>query len=93
MIGLPLPTYFKMAGFENTATGGNHSAWVKEFPNNYVMVSQNYSADITPEGMAEFGITVGVYDDFGNEFYHAQMYSLDDMPAHLVLAIVAAMDN
>ena len=83
----------KQCGFSRRDTGGGCTAWVRDFPNCHVMVTQDATAELAPEYMQEIGISVGAWDDAeGVQVYWQTMHEYESLPLMLLEAFAAATD-
>lgn len=80
-------------GFTRIYTGGGHSAWARFFPNAHVMVSQDATAELEPQYMADCGISVGAFcDETEAQMYGETCHSYAALPRLLLEAFAAAVD-
>lgn len=84
----------KQCGFSRRDTGGGCTAWVRDFPNCEVMVTQDATAELEPEYMQEIGISVGVWDDSAcSQEYWQTIHEYESLPLMLLEAFAAAMNH
>ena len=84
----------EQCGFSRRDTGGGCTAWVRDFPNCQVMVTQDATAELAPEYMQEIGISVGAWDDAeGVQMYWQTMHEYESLPLMLLEAFAAATDH
>jgi hypothetical protein len=84
----------EQCGFERWYTGGGCTAWGRDFPNCEVKVTQDASADLEPEYMADIGISVGVWNpETYEQVYWDTCHTYAEMPRLILEAFAAAMDH
>lgn len=84
----------KGCGFERWYTGGGCTAWGRDFPDCEIKVSQEESADLAPEYMAETGISVGVWNpETHDQLYWNTCHDYAELPRLLLEAFAAAIDG
>lgn len=80
-------------GFTRIYTGGGCSAWARFFPNAHVMVTQDATADLSPQYMAEIGISVGAFcDETEEQIFWDTCHKYSILPRLLLEAFAAAVD-